>query len=88
MKLCQEIVPDDSLKVFVDASSGWGIGIVIGEYCEVFKWCGNWTQWKDGSKRDTAWAEFVAVQLAVLALIHDFKLWGRMSLSIPTTRQW
>jgi hypothetical protein len=36
--ISQEVIPDNFLRVSFDASTGWGIGIVIGnEFC-AFKW--------------------------------------------------
>ena len=29
-KLCTQPIPDDSLRLFCDASSSWGIGVVMG----------------------------------------------------------
>lgn len=52
-------------KLFVDASTGWGIGLVLD---------GRWLAWqfKDGWKaegREIGWAEMVAVELAVRTLV-------------------
>lgn len=51
--------------VFVDASTGWGIGLVLD---------GEWDHWRlrqgwksDG--RDIGWAEMVAIELGILALV-------------------
>jgi hypothetical protein len=59
--------PPDPLpnELFVDASTGWGIGLILD---------GKWLAWelKDGWKsdgRDIGWAEMVAVELAVRTLV-------------------
>ena len=52
-------------KVFVDASSSWGIGLVINDRWLAWQFKGNWRA--DG--REIGWAEMVAVELAVRTLI-------------------
>jgi hypothetical protein len=64
MKIIRPPEPLDC-KVFVDASTGWGIGLIIND---------RWLAWqlKDGSMsegRDIGWAEMVAVELAVRTFI-------------------
>jgi hypothetical protein len=61
--------PLSDIHIFVDASSSWGIGFVMN---------GRWLAWpfKAGAinlpeGRTIGWAEFVAVELALLALIHS-----------------
>lgn len=51
----------EDIQLFVDASSSWGIGLVVGE-----RWCA-WELAKgwQGKGRDISWAEMVAVELAV-----------------------
>lgn len=59
-------IPDlTDYGVFVDASTGWGIGLVLD---------GEWDHWRlrqgwkaDG--RDIGWAEMVAIELGLLALL-------------------
>ncbi|TFY65320.1 hypothetical protein EVJ58_g2059 [Rhodofomes roseus] len=56
---------DESLDIFVDASTSWGIGLIVG---------GKWCAWKlaEGWKsdgQDIGWAEMVAVELAVRHLV-------------------
>jgi hypothetical protein len=51
--------------LFVDASTGWGIGLILN---------GKWLAWQfmDGWKsdgRDIGWTEMVAVELAVRTLV-------------------
>jgi hypothetical protein len=54
-----------NIELFVDASTSWGIGLVLN---------GRWLAWelKDGWKsdgRDIGWAEMVAVELAMRTLV-------------------
>ncbi|KAL1944125.1 hypothetical protein VTO73DRAFT_3310 [Trametes versicolor] len=56
-----------SHRIFVDASTSWGIGLVVND---------RWFAWKlkDGWRsegRDIGWAEMVAVELAVWHLVAD-----------------
>jgi hypothetical protein len=53
-------------QIFVDASTSWGIGFFLD---------GQWLAWEllpgwKSEGRDIGWAEMVAVELAVLVLIH------------------
>jgi hypothetical protein len=64
MKIIRPPKPSDT-KLFVDASTGWGIGMILD---------GKWLAWqfKDGwnsEGREIGWAEMVAVELAVRTLI-------------------
>jgi hypothetical protein len=64
MKIKRPPEPLDS-KLYVDVSSGWGIGLILDS-----KWLA-W-QFKDGWKSEGCeidWAEMVAVELAVRTLI-------------------
>ena len=61
------ICPPDPLnsRIFVDASTGWGIGLILD---------GKWLAWqfKDGWKSEgceIGWAEMMAVELAIWTLI-------------------
>lgn len=61
----REVPPPIDLQVFVDASTGWGIGLVIDD---------SWDHWRlrPGWKvegRDIGWAEMVAVELGLRALV-------------------
>lgn len=61
----REVPPPMELDFFVDASTGWGIGLVIDD---------SWDHWRlrEGWKtsgRDIGWAEMVAVELGLRALI-------------------
>lgn len=60
----RELAPARDMGAFFDASTGWGIGLVL---------AGEWDHWRlrpgwksDG--RDIGWAEMVAVELGLLAL--------------------
>jgi len=54
-------------NVWVDASTSWGISVIIGEH---------WLAWHllDGWKaegRDISWAKAIALEIAVLWLVHE-----------------
>lgn len=51
--------------VFVDASTGWGVGLVLDGVWDHWKLRQGWKQ----EGRDIGWAEMVAVELAVHALV-------------------
>lgn len=76
MSLCTERFPDDSLHVYVDASTNWGIGVVISGSFDRFRLQDGWKKGELGV-RDIGWAEFVAVELAVFFLISSFKIHDR-----------
>lgn len=73
LKLCTERFPNDSLRVFVDASTDWGIGVVIARKFDRFRLVEGWKVGELGA-RDIGWAEFVAVELAVYFLISFFNI--------------
>lgn len=50
--------------VWVDASSGWGIGIIIGQRWAAWKLNANWKE----NDRDIGWAEMVALELGCMYL--------------------
>jgi len=57
-------------NAWVDASTGWGIGMVIGSQWAAWKLVPGWKS--DG--RDIGWAESIALELAILMLVdHGFK---------------
>ena len=75
LDLCPQISPDPSITVYTDASSSWGIGVVINEVHDRFRLTDGWQ--RDGKPdsepaRDIGWAEFAAVELAVHALVKSF----------------
>ncbi|KAF5372755.1 hypothetical protein D9615_010129 [Tricholomella constricta] len=49
------------VDVFVDASTSWGLGIIIGDYWHALKLVENWKQ----PNHDICWLEAVAVELAI-----------------------
>lgn len=49
------------LNIWVDASTGWGIGIMIGSQWSAWKLQPGW----QGHGRQIAWAEMIAVELAI-----------------------
>jgi len=71
MRLCTEITPDDSFRVFSDASTSWGIGVVIGSQFDSFKLAEGWQNWDSGGK-DISWLEFIGVELAVYFLLAKY----------------
>lgn len=59
-------IPDPvDVDVFVDASTGWGIGVTINRDWDHWRLRAGWKT--DG--RDIGWAEMVAVELGLLALV-------------------
>lgn len=57
----QVIPPEEDIQLFVDASSSWGIGLVVGERWRAWRLAEDWKS----EGRDIGWAEMVAVELAV-----------------------
>jgi hypothetical protein len=76
MHLCTEPMPDDSFRVFSDASTSWGIGIVIGSEFDRFKLTEGWEMW-EGEPKDIGWLEFIAVELAIFFLLSTHRLRNR-----------
>jgi hypothetical protein len=76
MRLCTEVTPDDSFHVFSDASTSWGVGVVIGNEYDRFKLTEGWENW-DGDPKDIGWLEFVGVELAIHFLIKKHRLRNR-----------
>jgi hypothetical protein len=76
MRLCTETVADDSFGIYTDASTSWGVSVVIGSEFDMFKLHENWRNWDD-SPKDIGWAEFVAVELAVFFLLSSHRLRNR-----------
>jgi hypothetical protein len=67
MKLCTHPIPDEYLRLFCDASTSWGIGIVIDNRFDRFKLLPGWNSPTSGNK-SIGWAEFAAVELLVFSL--------------------
>ena len=63
MKLCKHIDPD----IWVNASTTWGIRIVIGDHWAAWQLS---VDWKKGEK-DIGWAEAIMLELAVLWIIQQ-----------------
>ncbi|KAE8227835.1 hypothetical protein CF326_g7254 [Tilletia indica] len=59
--------------IWVDASTEWGIGIVVGQAWSAWKWRRGWD--RDG--RGIGWAEAIALELGMLAVL---EMGGRNSL--------
>jgi hypothetical protein len=57
--------PRSDLNIFIDASTSWGIGVVIEDQWLAWRLADGWQE--DG--REIGWAEMVALQLLVLTLI-------------------
>jgi hypothetical protein len=55
-----------SVEFWVDASSSWGIGVILNDEWDFWKLRPNWD--KDG--RNIGWAEIVAIELGLLFAIH------------------
>ena len=53
--------------IWVDASTDWGIGLVVGNSFAAWRWKLPLAEWRTQG-RDIGWAEMVAVELAVLWL--------------------
>jgi hypothetical protein len=60
IQLCTMATPDDSFGLFCDASTSFGIGIVIEGLAEAFKFKPGW-QTIGGVSRDIGYAEFAAL---------------------------
>jgi hypothetical protein len=58
--------PTSSIDFWVDASSSWGIGIILGNEWDFWKLRPGWD--KDG--RNIGWAEIIAIELGLLFAIH------------------
>lgn len=73
------LIPDYSVKNVGwvgDASSSYGIGILIGKGWAQFKWIPGWADPVGQPKRTIAWAETVAVRLGLLMLFKGHKVAG------------
>jgi hypothetical protein len=76
MRLCTEPTADDSFHIFSDASTSWGVGIVIGSEYDRFRLAEGWENW-EGEPKDIGWLEFIAVELAVFFLLSTHRLRNR-----------
>lgn len=59
--------PCQDIGISVDASTEWGIGIVIGNTWDAWYWAMPASEWKREG-RDIGWAEMVAIELVVRRL--------------------
>lgn len=59
-----------------DASSSFGIGIIIGKRWAQFAWLPGWTSPTNQPPRTIAWAETVAVRLGLLMLVDQMNVGG------------
>jgi hypothetical protein len=73
MKLCSHITPSDAFSLFTDASSLYGVGIIINDKFDLFKLCDDW-QNSGEDTRDIGWAEFVAIELIVYFVLSTYNL--------------
>jgi hypothetical protein len=73
MRLCSHPIPDDSYHIYCDASTSYGIGIIIkGEY-DAFELSPDWRT-SGPQPRDIGWAEFTAIELSIYYLLNKYQL--------------
>lgn len=65
MRSLQPLPAALALEVHIDASSAWGLAIVVGDTWQAWRWKGDWK----GEGRDIGWAETVAVELLAGAAV-------------------
>jgi hypothetical protein len=73
MKLCRHTTPSNSFSLFSDASSSFGVGIIINHEFDLFELSSGWKDSGKGS-RDIGWAEFVGVELTVFFVLRTYDL--------------
>src|SRR6202034_958298 len=54
------------VSFWVDASSSWGIGVILGDEWDFWKLRPDW----DKGGRNIGWAEMVAIELGLLLAVH------------------
>lgn len=64
MPICHR-PPASSCQIYVDASTSWGVGLVIDGRWQAWRLSSGWNT--DG--RDIGWAEMLAVEMALLTLV-------------------
>ena len=76
-RISRTLIPRGSpldLHIFVDASTSWGIGVLIGNQWDAWKTSANWR----GPSRDIGWLEGVALELLVYVIeekgLHDLHI--------------
>jgi hypothetical protein len=73
MHLCTHPTPDDSYHIYCDASSSYGIGIIINGEFDAFKLSPDWRS-SGPHPRDIGWAEFAAIELSIYFLLKKYLL--------------
>lgn len=74
------LIPDQvewNLGWVGDASSEFGIGVIIGKHWAQFQWLPGWNNPPNGPRRTIAWAETVAVRLGLIIANKLHNLPGR-----------
>jgi hypothetical protein len=74
MLLCTQPKPSPDFRLFCDASSSWGIGIIINEHWDAFKLSEGWNTSLE-TPRDIGWAEFAAVEIIVYFVLKHYNLY-------------
>ncbi|CDO76109.1 hypothetical protein BN946_scf184876.g2 [Trametes cinnabarina] len=59
-----------NLDLWVDASTDWGIGIVIGQSWDAWRWAMERELWNKMG-RDIGWAEMIAIELLLRRLVEE-----------------
>jgi hypothetical protein len=73
LQLCTMEKPDDSFGLYCDASTSFGIGVVIEGKAEAFKFKPGWDS-IDGVSRDIGYAEFVVLHFLIFLFFSSHKL--------------
>lgn len=73
MKLCRHSTPSESFSLFSDASSSFGIGIIINHEFDLFELSNRWQVSGKGT-HDIGWAEFIGVELTVFFVLRTYDL--------------
>ena len=82
--IAQSLVPRGEvvdLNFWMDASSGWGIGLLCEGHWAAWKWLDGW----ESDFREIGWAECVAVELAVRLL--DVRDWSNLHVLLRSDNQ-
>jgi hypothetical protein len=73
MRLCTQPTPDDSFHIYCDASTSYGIGVIINGEFDAFQLSPDWRT-SGPHPRDIGWAEFAAIELAVFFFLKKYPL--------------
>jgi hypothetical protein len=73
MFLCTQESPSTDFNLFCDASTSWGIGIVINGLWDAFKFTEGWNT-STITPRDIGWGEFAAVEIVVHFVLKHYNL--------------